>query len=405
MLTYVKTLALFLLPLACVTTATIRTDLTDDPVADAGGRDIVPGGADAGVVAVDPPDAGGTPAVDSGTVVGEGEGEGEPVPVPSRTGLGFRVDGLVIRDAEGQPFRIQGIATTLWWGHQDRNRLAVPELAKAGANAVRLVFGPGMGEDTAAEQRAVVQQAVASKLVPIVTDMGATCKTDLVSFEAVVTRWLEPERVAYLKEFEKFVILNIANEALGFDGPQWRDAYVDAILRLRAAGVHALIMVDAGGACGQNPRTIRDYGAAVLLGDPDRNVVFSFHAYGYHRTAGASDVGRWNDFGTQSPWRTADEIAAIRARGLAVVVGEIGWNGSPQVAYDTRSMLLDLNLSGTGYIAWSWSQNSDSALDLLTYASPTNYLFRVEDLSPAGVLFVQDSTVGLLATARRATVF
>lgn len=347
---------------------------------------------------------------------GEGEGEGEVPPPPppppaghprpaTSKGTGFFVDAGKLYDANGQEFRIQGIATTLWWGHQERNRLSVPELAKAGANSTRLVFGPGMGEDTAAEQRTIIQQAVASQLIPIVTDMGATCKTDLPSFEAVVARWLEPARVAYLKEFEKHVILNIANEALGFDGPQWRDAYVSAITRLRQAGVHATIMVDSGGACGQNPRTVRDFGAAVLAGDPERNTIFSVHMYAYWRTSEATDVGRWNDQGTQSPWRIRDELGAIQARGLHVSVGEVGWEASDQVAYLTKAALQDFAALGVGYIAWSWNQNSDSTLDLLNYASPTNYLYRTQDLSPAGALFILDPQVGLLATAKKASVF
>jgi mannan endo-1,4-beta-mannosidase len=315
------------------------------------------------------------------------------------------VDAGKLFDANGQEFVMRGINHTLWWGHEDFNKLAVPELAKAGANSARLVFGPGMGADTPAEQRAAVQSAVNAKLIPVVTDMGATCKTDLASFEAVVTRWLDPGRIAYLKEFEKFVILNIANEALGFDGTQWRDAYISAISRLRAAGVNATIMVDAGGACGQNPRTIRDFGQQVLAADPQKNVMFSVHAYAYHRTAEATDVGRWNDSGSQSPWRTKDELQAIQTRGMVVVLGEVGWEGSAQVAYKTKAMLLDLKGLGIGFLGWSWSQNSDSALDFLNYASPTLYLFRAEDLSPAGRMFILDPDVGLQATANKASTF
>jgi hypothetical protein len=41
----------------------------------------------------------------------------------------------------------------------------------------------------------------------------------------------------------------------------------------------------------------------------------------------------------------------------------------------------------------------------LTYASPTNYLYRTQDLSPAGTMFILDPDVGLQATAKRASVF
>lgn len=285
---------------------------------------------------------------------------------------------------------LRGINHTLFWGWKEHNEAAIPEIAKAGANSIRLVYGSGMGHATVEEQRRTIQAALDAGMIPVPENHDATCDTARADLDAVVAWWLQPDRAAMVRSFGDRIVLNIANEWGSFDGPAWAAAYSDAVSALRSAGITAPIMIDAGGACGQNPRSVRDFGQVVLEADPDRNVMFSVHLYAYHRTAEATDVGRWNDFGSGSPWRLRDEIAAIRARGLAVVVGEIGWQGSPQVGYRTQAALDDLRSLGVGWLAWSWSQNSDSSLDLLRFAQPALYLYSEADLSEGGRVFVAE---------------
>lgn len=353
---------------ACVTT--IKTELTDPPVP-----------------TLLPTDAGGE---------GEGEGEGEP----NGEGEGEADAGTIPPEAEqpdagGTPpvdpppqTTMRGVNHTLWWGWKTENERSIGVIAKTGANTIRLVYGSGMGHSTPEEQRRTITTAVGLFTTVVVENHDATCKTDTASLASVVQWWLDPMRLAYLREFPD-VVLNIANEWGPFDVPIWRDAYVDAVTALRDAGVTNQLMIDAGGACGQNPRTVRDGGQAVLDADPLRDVVFSVHMYAYWRTSEATDVGRWNDLGTASPWRIRDEIASIQARGLRVVVGEIGWQGSPQVGYQTREALETLNDLGVGWIAWSWDQNSDDALDMTTFARPPHSDYSEAILSEGGRVFVE----------------
>lgn len=331
------------------------------------------------------PDVVGIP--DGGIPTGEGEGEGEGE--TSHTGLHF--DGAALRDGTGAKIVIRGINHTLWWGWKEHNEEAVAEIGKTGANAIRLVFGSGMGHSTPAEQRRAIAAATAAGMVPIVENHDATCKTDRPSIDAVVQWWLDPMRIAYTREFPDLIV-NIANEWGPFDGKAWSDAYVDAVRLLRAAGIANPILIDAGGACGQNPRSVRDNGAAIVAADVLRNVGFSVHMYAYWRTAEATDVGRWNDSGTQSPWRIEDELKSITAKGLYVVVGEIGWQGSPQVGYKTQAALDTLANLGIGWIAWSWNQNSDSALDMVAYGDPALYLYDPAHMSEGGCVFLHAIT-------------
>ena len=319
-------------------------------------------------------------------------------------GTGFFVRDGEIYDPNGHVFVMRGLNHTHWWGHQDNNNAAVDEFPKTGANAIRVVFGPNMGDDTPAERRAVVEHYLEQELVPIVEDHRGTCDQDPASLVSAVDEWLLPENQAWITQYERQVILNIANEWGPFDATIWANAYKDAITRLRSAGIHNLIMIDAGGACGQNPRSVRDKGQELLDHDPEHNLVFSVHMYAYWRTDEATDVGRWNDSGSQSPWSIRAEMEALRAARIPVVVGEIGWQDSPQVSYQTKQALQTLDAVGVGFLVWSWNQNSDSSLDLMRQGSGYTYNSDA-DLSPGGLLFLRDPDVGLEANAMPSTAF
>lgn len=333
-----------------------------------------------------------------------------PAPTKAR---GFTVKGAQILDPAGKPWIPRGINHTVAWGHHENNLRAIAEIAKTGANCIRLVFRSGLGYDTPAEQRVVVEECLRVGLVPILGCWDATGSDKPDALLACASFWTAPATAALLKQYADRVIVNVANEwgssqPVGFDGAAWRAAYKPAIASMRAAGIDCLLMVDAGGGFGQNPRSIRDHGAGVLADDPLHSVVFDLHCYAFHRSkstaAGIKDgravgaVGKWNDAGTQSPWLTSAEIKAIVDKGLAVVVGEIAWQGSDLVGYMTAELLADLRALGVGFCAWSWNQNSDQAIDLMRLNSGWQY-GGAGDLSPGGVVFVGE----LKATARPAT--
>ncbi|MDP2340420.1 MAG: cellulase family glycosylhydrolase [Deltaproteobacteria bacterium] len=339
--------------------------------------------------------------------------EETPPPLPdsvgrpaSSLGLGFFVRDGQIFDSNGVAFVMRGMNHSHAWGEQDSALAAVDAFPNTGANAVRTAFMPGLGADTPAERRTVVERYLENGIVPIVEDHRTTCSDDPATLRAAVDEWLLPENIAWLTQYEDRVILNIANEWLNttYDDELWVSEYAAAITRLRAAGLHHLIVVDAGGSCGQNPRSIRDAGQRIVDADPEHNVAFSLHMYAYWRTAGASDVGAWNDHGLGSPWLVAPEVEAIRARGLALIVGEVGFDSFPSVGYSTKALLQDLLAVDVGFLAWSWNANSDPRLDM----SSENYGARFDsesDLSDGGRLFVLDPEVGLQATAQGATIW
>ena len=321
----------------------------------------------------------------------------------ANTGVGFFVSGGEVYDPNGERFVMRGVSNNHWWGNPTTNEAAISQFRKTGANTVRTIFGTGYtgGSETPADRQRIVEKYLAQGLTPVVEDHMATCDNDAADLAEVVDRWLDPANVAWLKKYEDKVILNIANE-WGPDAPAWRDAYVQQVGRLRAAGVNNLLMVDAGG-CGQAMHTLDTWGGDVLAADPQHNVVFSIHFYSEWRTENrAADVGR-NNPATGDPWDVATELADARRARLPIVVGEFSSDALSFVPYQTRRVMEVAEGLGVGWIAYSWNQNNPEGLNMLP---GSNWRYDSDaDLTAWGNLVVNDPQVGLKATGRPATVW
>ncbi|MBC7783108.1 MAG: cellulase family glycosylhydrolase [Burkholderiales bacterium] len=317
------------------------------------------------------------------------------------TGTGFFVSGTNVYDANGQQFVMRGFNHTTLWGNSTYNLAAIKEFPKTGANAVRAVMGTFGVSQTPAQRQQIVESYIAGGIVPIVEDHMATVATDLASLDAVVDRWLLPGNVAWLKQYERSIILNIANE-WGPDSQTWRDGYISSIARIRAAGINALIMVDAGGK-GQNIHTIDTWATDVQAADPQHNVLFSIHLYEYWRSSGATDVGTI-DPAIGLPWDVKTELTQVRDAGLPMICGEFSWDEASFVEYDTREAMQAFEDLDMGWLAWSWNQNDDTRLNMV--ASSTAYQYNSDnDLSDFGKLVINEPALGLKATAKKASIF
>lgn len=342
----------------------------------------------------------------SGSAPGGSEGTtpstGRATRPPEVKSTGFFVKDGAIYDPNGEPFVMRGFNHTHWWGDQEANLLAVDEFPATKANAVRVVFGPDFGAETPAEKREVVERYLDNGIVPVVEEHAGTCGEDPAQIESITDTWLDPENKAWLVEHEKHVILNIANEWGPSDAQVWADAYKASIARLRAAGVHNMLIIDAGGNCGQNPLTVLEKGKEIFDSDPEHNVAFSIHLYAFWRSEGAADTGSWGPDG--APWSIREKLLEIEQQRLALVIGEIAWDGIDIVEYDTRETLALLEELGVGWLAWSWNQNSGEAYDLR--AGSTEYTYEgASSLTEGGQLFLLDPDYGIEATSIPSTAF
>jgi len=314
------------------------------------------------------------------------------------TGEGFFTLGNKVYDANGHEFVVRGLNHTHWWGNQVNNVAAIPHIARTEANTVRLVFGDSFHALSPSQQRDLIVQYTDLGIVPMVEHHGATCSESASDLARLVDYWLEPGRADYLREFEDKIMLNIANE-WGNSSTVWRDAYKTAVTRLRNADINALIVIDAGGNCGQNPSAIQNYGQDIIDHDPQHNILFSQHMYAFWRdNPNAPDIGTWNG---HAPYAIQPELEDIVNQNLPLIIGEFSWQGASSVPYNTATAIQIFEDLGLGWLAWSWNQNSDPDLDMVR-----GYQYNSDaDLTPFGDLIVNHPTLGLKALAEPATVF
>jgi mannan endo-1,4-beta-mannosidase len=217
----------------------------------------------------------------------------------------------------------------------------------------------------------------------------------------IVSAWVA--NAAQWKTFEKYLLINIANEWGPENSPVWRDEYIKAIAALRAAGLNSTIVVDSGG-CGQDDQDVILYGADVFNSDPQKNVVFDVHIY-----------GGWQEHPDPAqPWfrdinKTFD---AFVATGLPILIGEFGpgRNIGPSPTLLTPGEVITAAEShGFGWLAWAWDdpagEYTNPPRDDWFALSFTGDYKSSADLTTFGKEVVENPTYGLKVLGRPASIF
>jgi mannan endo-1,4-beta-mannosidase len=297
--------------------------------------------------------------------------------------------------ANGQIFDRTG-ALFLPWGvnkvHVDQ---ANAGLELTGTNAVRVNLYFRLPNATTTS---LFDRFYAANIVVIPGRWEATCVGD-GSFATVlaseVDAWVA-EATAW-KKYESASMINIANEAGPENSTVWRDQYIIAVGRMRAAGYGGLLMIDSGG-CGQDVEDIAKYGAAVLAADPMHNIVFSLHVYGV----------------TPNVTTLNSNLDRLKATGLSIVIGEFGPGrniGPSPTNLAPADVMASALARGIGTLAWAADDNnlSNSMADdtsfSMFYDLGKPYTGDAADLTIFGKVVVNDPAVGLRAIAKKAGGF
>jgi hypothetical protein len=280
------------------------------------------------------------------------------------TGTGLYVAGGRLNDPNGKEFRIRGVNRC----HQDSSSWANGvNGALTKANAVRVFVSTIWDNWDAADLGTMVQsQHIANKQVPIVTapyvsgnttsqveTSGNTSPTDLMTVAGI---WVAQAPV-WVPLLNPRGIVNMANEWGPADSSSWSSANVEAIQGVRAAGYLGPILIDAGGS-GEDAVGLEAYAAQVLAGDPQKNVLFGFHAY--YATTPANVASQFAAF------------AALRSQGVCVVVSEFGPGqniGPAPTLVTPQAIIAAAEANDLGWMPWAWDDNNEA--DGMT--SPTGW--------------------------------
>ena len=312
------------------------------------------------------------------------------------TSKGFFVVEGILYDANGIEFVPRGINSGhCWFDHSGANYIALKSIDnKSGFdfNLNRIVWGykkwsGGPPTDDSVLVR-IIEKCIEYHMVPLVElhdFTGGTNKQDIIRAAQFYI-----DRIDIFKRFEKYVIINIANEWGNHQTPNvyWKDAYETAINMIREAGIKNTLWID-GPDWAKRISAIKTYGQYLIDVDPEKNIVFSQH---YYCGPGESSATIRAELG----WAKENKIS--------LHVGEFCYkHDNYQGGYcdvKEKTIIEVCEENNQGYIWWAWYSEYFS----IVQGSNTE-ADRYSQLSQAGKWLIFDDKNGIKNTSKRATIF
>jgi mannan endo-1,4-beta-mannosidase len=262
---------------------------------------------------------------------------------------GFRVEGRYLYDRFGNKVILYGVNKMVIY--TDRDGIpAFPEIAKTGANVVRIVW---LTEGSPEELDVAITNAVNNQLIPLVDCHDSTGEWD--NLQVCVDYWVRPDVLAVLKKHEAYLLINIANEAGSskVQDDKYRAGYALAIWRMRAAGIHVPLIIDSS-RWGQDIDGLQENGPYLIQTDPDHNLMFSIHMWwpSSQRGQGVTQL-------------VIDEIKESVDLNLPLIVGEFAHKGpgcTCCIPYQT--IIEQCALNEIGYLPWSWGPGNNDCAEM-----------------------------------------
>ncbi|WP_433015696.1 cellulase family glycosylhydrolase [Kribbella sp. CA-294648] len=270
--------------------------------------------------------------------------------------VGFHISGRNLLDANDNPFVMRGTSHPHIWYQGETDSYA--EIAGLGANTVRVVLGSGQrwGPSPAADVANVIAQCKANRLVCVLEVHDTTGygeEAAAATLDQAVTYWNSIRDV--LIGQEAYVLINIGNEPIGNTNPaQWTTATANAVQRMRTLGFQHTLVVDAPNWGQDWSNTMRDNAQTVWNADTQRNTLFSVHMYQVYGTA--ASITSYFD--------------AFAQAGLPLIVGEFGHEHQGENV-DEDTIMAEAQTRGIGWLAWSYSGNTEPYLDQTVAFDPT----------------------------------
>lgn len=197
----------------------------------------------------------------------------------------FRVEGRFLLDPCGEKIVLRGVNEMFIWSSDKDGSSTMPEIAKTGANVVRIVWldDGENAEGTAENLDKIISSCIANGMIPMPELHGATGQWNKLT--NMVDYWVRPDVVKVLKKHQQYLLLNIANEAGGWEATNehFRRDYAAAVSRIRQTGIKSLLVIDAAG-WGQSIDILQANATFLQEADPLHNLLFSVpHVVGGRR--------------------------------------------------------------------------------------------------------------------------
>jgi len=274
---------------------------------------------------------------------------------------GFFVQGHQLFSKDGEAVVLRGVNHMFIW--TDRSGKCLREIAKTGANCVRIVWNTS---GRVSDLEHLIRECIRHNMIPIPELHDATGKWERLG--DVQEFWLRDEVVEMLSRHQEYLILNIANEPADrcIEPQEFFDTYRIIVTRLRAAGIRVPLMIDADG-WGQSADNLFGQGPRLLQSDPEHNLMFSIHMWWPSQKHDAAATG----YATVRERVTATLERSVELN-LPLIVGEfapMAVGGVGEIPY--LHILAECERLNVGWLAWSWGPgNLDCRdMDMTTHGS------------------------------------
>ncbi|MEU6230104.1 cellulase family glycosylhydrolase [Streptomyces sp. NPDC047042] len=296
---------------------------------------------------------------------------------------GLHISGGRLLEGNGNDFVMRGVNHAhTWYPTQTQSLRDVKAL---GSNTVRVVLADGhrWTKNSADDVAAVIAQCKANRLICVLEVHDTTGYGEEAAagtLDQAADYWIGLKSV--LEGQENYVIINIGNEPWGNTDPAgWTAPTIAAVQKLRAAGFQHTIMVDAPNWGQDWQGVMRANAQTVYNADTTGNLIFSIHMYSVFDTAA----------------EITDYLNAFVTAKLPILIGEFGGPADQWGDPDEDTMMATAQQLKLGYLAWSWSGNTDPILDLSIGFDP-------KQLSAWGQRIFNGAN-GIAQTSKEATIY
>lgn len=295
--------------------------------------------------------------------------EGYTPPVTLLDKPGFHTDGVRLLDANGKEFLMRGYNYSYawqkdWWG------AAFSTAKKYNCNALRIQLSDGQkdlgGYCDAKQVSDLISSCKDNHFIGVfnVQDTGGGNDANVLLHAA--DYWVGIKNAVIGQE--KYCIVNIGNEWMGSPGRDcngkwgdyqenlWSDTYIEAVRRIRSAGIKNTLMIDCNG-YGQYADIIWKEGQRILdedkkyFKDGKPNIIFSIHFY---------EKACYWDYEKGVGSRVAHSIDKALSIGAPVCIGEYAYSRkSEEWKMDWETIQDYSKTMNIGYLGWSFTGNGD----------------------------------------------
>lgn len=323
---------------------------------------------------------------------------------------GFHTDGVKLLDANGKEFLMRGYNYSYAW-QKDLWGAAFSTAKKYNCNALRIQLSDGQkdlgGYCDADQVSKLISSCKDNHFIGVfnVQDTGGGNDKNVLLHAA--DYWVGIKNAVIGQE--KYCIVNIGNEWMGSPGRNcngewgdyqenlWSDTYIEAVRRIRSAGIKNTLMIDCNG-YGQYADIIWKEGLRILdedkkyFEDGKPNIIFSIHFY---------EKACYWDYEKGVGSRVAHSIDKALSIGAPVCIGEYAYSRkSEEWKMDWETIQDYSKTMNIGYLGWSFTGNGDAesqGLDMFNNDGSKMY--------KNGECIIQHPNDGILATSVICSVY